>query len=126
MDVTPLIRRDTKIIQSYRGGTFKISGSVYPMPVIVMADQVIPWPEGIQELILESFAKLEPFIGKVETILLGTGNQQERLSLPLKQAIKQRLNMAIEPMDTGAACRTYNVLVAEGRPIAALLKPFNY
>lgn len=41
---------------------------------------------------------------------------------PLMQALKKR-GLSVECMDTGAACRTYNVLMAEGRRVAAALLP---
>ena len=46
----------------------------------------------------------------------------EFIPLPLKAALKAK-GIVIEPMDTGAACRTYNVLLAEGRRVAAVLLP---
>jgi uncharacterized protein len=56
----------------------------------------------------------------VTFLLLGTGRLQVWPNADIKRAFAQA-NMALEPMDTGAAARTYNVLLAEKRPVAAAL-----
>lgn len=117
MDVTPLITRDKKVIQSYRGG-FKVSGIVYNTPIIVMPDRVLEWPDATD------FSVLKPFIGEIDVLLLGTGARQVMSNLATRQAIKQNYGITLEAMDTGAAARTYNVLMAEGRKIAAALQTF--
>ena len=116
MDVTPLIRRDAKIIQSYCGGVFKISGQVYNSSVLVMPERVIEWPD------VTDFSALEPFKNDIDVLLYGTG---ERLIMPdpaLKRRLKEELGITLEAMDNGAVSRTYNVLMAEGRLVVAGLK----
>jgi uncharacterized protein len=91
--------------------------------VLVLPDRTLDWGVGsIAEL---SEASFEPLVGRgdVEILVLGTGARMAPLPAPLRLALK-RAGIAVEPMDTGAACRTYNVLVAEDRRVAAaLLKP---
>ena len=58
--------------------------------------------------------------GTVELLLIGTGARMTRVDRALRQALRAD-GVVIEPMDTGAACRTYNVLMAEGRRVAAAL-----
>jgi uncharacterized protein len=90
---------------------------------IVSPDRLLrDWPvRGITELLaehLQMIAALQP-----EVILLGTGN---RLEFPAQEVLAsvQRLQIGIEVMDTAAACRTYNILMAEGRQVAAgLINP---
>jgi uncharacterized protein len=55
-------------------------------------------------------------------LLLGTGRRLQPPPAGLRAALKQA-GIALEPMDSGAACRTYNVLMAEGRLVAAALLP---
>lgn len=115
MDVTPLIRRDAQVIQSYKGGIFKVSGKLYPHAVIIMPERVVAWHD------TSDFTLLTPFKDEIDVLLMGTG---ERLIMPppaLKRAIKENYGIVLEVMDTGAACRTYNVLMAEGRKIAVAL-----
>jgi uncharacterized protein len=116
MDVTPLIRRDAKIIQSYKGGVFRISGQVYTGSVFVLPERVIEWPDH------DDFSPLAPFKDEIEVLLYGTG---EKLVMPppvLKRRVKEELGITLEAMDNGAASRTYNVLMAEGRKVIAALR----
>jgi uncharacterized protein len=121
MDVTPLIRPGQQIIQSYAGGQFKVSGQVYKGAVIVTPDKTISWnaPDKISDLSFKHFY----LAGKPDVILLGTGSKMQFLPPDLKKALKEK-GLSPEPMDSGAACRTYNVLMAEGRIVAAFLLPF--
>ena len=52
----------------------------------------------------------------------GSGGASRRSSAALRGALKAG-GIAVEPMDTGAACRTYNMLAAEDRRVAAALLP---
>lgn len=75
-------------------------------------------PQSFDELAAEHFAELLDF--KPEMVLLGTGARQRfphpSLIRPLLEA-----GIAVESMDTAAACRTYNIVVAEGRTVIAAL-----
>jgi uncharacterized protein len=123
MDVTPLIPQGRQIIQSYQGDGFKVSGVFYQGSIIVTPERVIPWtaPANIADLKPENFEALKA--EKPDVILLGTGKTMRLLPLPLKKSLKEN-GLSVDAMDTGAACRTYNVLMAEGRRIAAILLPF--
>lgn len=88
--------------------------------VLVLPDQVIPaWTQGgFDTLGVSEFELLAAL--DTEIILLGTGNQirfpRPELLQPLMRAHK-----GLEVMDVRAACRTFNVLVSEGRKVAAAL-----
>lgn len=125
MDVTPLIRRDAQVIQSYRGGVFKVSGQLYQHAVFVLPDRVLPWKRAGQLTAAADFAPLQAHQDQVEIVLLGTGNRLVMPDPKLKHAVKDLYGFSLEPMDTGAACRTYNVLLAEGRKVAAALTLFD-
>jgi uncharacterized protein len=95
-----------------------IQGSCVITPRQVMAD----WPpQGIEDLAAEhlaALAELDP-----EVVILGTG---EILQFPAPRvgAVLVERQIGLEIMDTAAACRTYNILVAEGRMVvAALMNP---
>jgi uncharacterized protein len=60
--------------------------------------------------------------GGVEILLLGLGRSTSAVPAALRIALRTA-GIALEAMDTGAACRTYNVLVAEDRRVAAALIP---
>lgn len=123
MDVTPLVKQGAKIVQSYGGGVFKISGQAYQGAVIVMPDQVLEWnaPADIKDLNESHFTPLAGL--ELDVLLLGTGASIAFPPPSLKTAVKAQGLPGFDAMDTGAACRTYNVLLAEGRRVAALLMP---
>jgi uncharacterized protein len=70
--------------------------------------------------VLDDFALLLAEPQGIELLLLGTGRDFLLPSQMLRSGLSEA-GIRIEPMDTGAACRTYNVLLAEGRPVGAAL-----
>lgn len=124
MDVTPLIPEGRQIIQSYGNGAVKVSGVSYPHPVIVLPGRTAAWnaPSAFADLQPSDFAELEAAANDIDVVLLGTGAQGEFFPPKLRAALKEK-GLIVEAMDTGAACRTYNVLMAEGRRVAAALIP---
>lgn len=113
MDVTPLVAANAQIIQSYAGGKFKISGKIYEGPVLVDPDSVQPWDN----------ASLATIPDRYDVLLIGAGAP---LSPTLNEMRRSVLAHRIQAdvMDTGAACRTYNVLLSEGRRVVAALLPY--
>ena len=110
------------VIRAYGGGEIKVNQEVYRAPVIVSVSVIILGPAiGSAGELAEAHATLllalEP-----ELVLLGTGARQ---SFPAANFGVQFLakGIGLEVMDTGAACRTFNVLVAEHRRVVALLFP---
>ncbi|WP_119301299.1 Mth938-like domain-containing protein [Dongia deserti] len=123
MDVTPLIPQGKQIIDGYGEGGFRISGQRVEGSVIVFPDKVIAW--GTAAVSDMGAGDLEPVseagrAGAVELLLVGTGARMTQIDRTLRQALRAN-GVVIEVMDTGAACRTYNVLMAEGRRVAAAL-----
>ena len=122
MDVTPLIRSDQQVIQAYAGDTFKVSGKTYTQAIIVLPHMTQNWEAPTFETLKPSdIAPL--FDNRPDMILLGVGKTTRFFTREQKQAF-QAAGLHIEVMDTGAACRTYNVLMAEGRQVAAALYPY--
>jgi uncharacterized protein len=123
MDVTPLIPHGRQIIDGYGEGGFRVSGRRIEGSVIVFPDNVASWTVG--EIGALSLGSLEVVCaagraGTVELLLIGTGPHMTRIDGGLRQALRAD-GVVIEAMDTGAACRTYNVLMAEGRRVAVAL-----
>lgn len=123
MDITPLVAQGSSIIQSYAEGGFRVSGQVYKGPVIVTVDHVVDWPVGdAANLSVADFATLEAMSDALDVVLLGCGAVPPGQLLGLRLDMKAR-GLNLELMDTGAACRTFNVLMTEGRRVAAALFP---
>lgn len=107
-------------IQGYSAGKIVIAGHDYTRSLILTRSSLISdWPpERITETRAEHFLLFLEL--KPEVLLIGTGRKllflNREIILPLQQA-----SIGCEVMDTGAACRTYNYLVDEGRNVAAAL-----
>ncbi len=124
MDITPLIAPGLQVIQGYSSGGFRINGKRYEGAFLVFPDQTLPWAAARDpaQLTQDDFSQITERLPRPEIVLLGCGAQPALLLAGLRQALKQK-GIILEVMDTGAACRTYNVLMAEGRPVAAALLP---
>lgn len=108
------------VVRGYAPGRLRIGEREYTRSVIVSAATLIDdWrPQHIGEL---TAADLEPALAlKPQVLLLGSGARQV---FPAPELLAQlyAARVGFEVMDTSAACRTYNVLVGEGREVAAAL-----
>jgi uncharacterized protein len=123
LDISPLIPTGRQVIQGYRGGVFRISQIDYKGPVIVLPDRTVDWPApAFADLSISDFDSILGPETAVRVLLLGCGDKMLLPLPPLRKAFKDR-GIVIEPMDTGAACRTFNVLMSEDRRVAAALLP---
>ncbi|HYE50303.1 MAG TPA: Mth938-like domain-containing protein [Azospirillaceae bacterium] len=121
MDVTPMIPADRQVIDTYGPGLFRVANTVYTHPVIVFPDRVAAWAvTDFPNLKLEDFAEVAA--ASVEILLIGSGAKMQLMHSSLKRALRDA-GIRADVMDTGAACRTYNVLLAEERRVAAALLP---
>lgn len=123
MDITPLIPAGRQVIQGYSGGIFKVNGQKFSTPICVTPERTLEWPVSTRQvpgLIITDFSLL--FHKNIEFILLGCGARSHPVSQSVRQVLREQ-GISIETMDTGAACRTYNVLMAEGRLVSAALMP---
>src|SRR5262245_8621132 len=126
MDLTPLIPAGRQIVESYGGGRFRVTGVVYEGSILVFPGNTLRWPVGAMEQL--NTASLAPVVaeaqsGNVDLLLLGCGARMAMVPAALRQQLRES-GVVIEAMDTSAACRTYNVLMADGRRVAAALIAF--
>ena len=118
-----MLEPQRQVIQSYGDGGFKISGLDHTGSVIVTALKTRSWNLGsIAEIDVKEFCAKVKCLGELNVLLLGTGSSILAPNAELRSKL-QSLGISLEIMDTGAACRTFNVLVAEERRIAAVLIP---
>lgn len=115
MDITPVVSADRQLIQGYGDNGFTISGIRHAGSVVVMPDRTLAWNG---DLSMDSLAALAG--AGIEILLVGCGRSLTPLPRDLKAALRAA-GIVAEPMDTGAACRTYNVLLTEDRRVAAAL-----
>lgn len=123
MDVTPLLRPGQQIIQSYAGGGFRVSGQTHQGAVLIWPERTVSWAlSSFADLKVADFSPVYEHDPLPDVVLFGTGGMQQFLLPGLRQELRAK-GLVIEVMDTGAACRTYNVLLAEGRRVVAALLP---
>ena len=108
------------LFRSYGNGEVRVGEQVIRSSCIVTSDALdASWPprrvEDLTPQHLEAMFALTPQI-----VLLGTGATQKFPAAEIRGAFAQR-RIGLEVMDVGAACRTFNLLVQEGRRVAAAL-----
>ena len=113
-------RTGGNVIRAYAPGQITVNQDVYTNSLVVTPDRIVAdWgPRSVTDLTavdFETIGALEP-----EVVLLGTG---ARLTFPAAELTRPLMiaRIGFEVMDTGAACRTYNVLMNEGRRVVAAL-----
>jgi uncharacterized protein len=120
MKFTRDARSDVNLIRGYAPGAVRIGERLVSSHCVVAADTLItdwtaPSAAELAAPHLEPIFALQP-----DVVLLGTGPTQIFPSLAVREAFASR-GIALETMDLGAACRTYNILVQEERRVVALL-----
>lgn len=110
---------DTYLITGYGSDHILVNGQRHETSLVLLPDKVITgWAEHLSRLNQTHFDTL--VLRAPEIILLGTGKTL-RFPSPALYAGLLQANIGVEVMDTAAACRTYNILAAEGRRVAAAL-----
>ncbi len=116
MRLTELEFDDAKPIEGYGPGFFRVAGEVLNAPLLVTATGAREWGG------LDDLATLSALAGEIDVIFIGTGPEIAHVLVPFRQQL-EHLGFGVEAMNSPAACRTYNVLVSEGRRVAAALLP---
>ncbi|NCC21319.1 MAG: hypothetical protein EOM26_02525 [Alphaproteobacteria bacterium] len=124
MDITPALAEGAPFIQGYGPGRFRIRGVVYEGPLGVFVDKAVVWhvDDAGQGLRFRGFSEFVKAKDEIDILLVGTGERFIPLAADLRKALRDE-GLCVDAMDTGAACRTFNVLLAEGRRVAAALLP---
>ena len=103
----------------YGDGFVLVNGQRHEANLIVLPEQLMPWSaKNFDALVEADFEVLLEL--NLEILLLGTGPQQRFPQPHLTQALARK-RIGVEAMDLRAACRTYNILMAEERRVAAAL-----
>ncbi|MBL95509.1 MAG: hypothetical protein CMF70_09440 [Magnetovibrio sp.] len=121
INLSPVTVKEYQFIQTYGDETFRISDIRYEGSVIVFPKKTIQWgvvsPESI------TIDSLKPIIfgsEKIRILLIGCGQEYKNLEQGIDSELRNH-GIFCEWMNTGAACRTFNVLMAEARDAAAAL-----
>jgi uncharacterized protein len=106
-------------VEGYGPGGFRIRGEWHAGAVLITAAGVRPAPDPGGDA---AAGELTALAGEVDLVLIGQGAEIAPLALPLRRAL-EAAGIGVEHMATPPACRTYNVLLTEGRRVAVLLVP---
>ncbi|MGR3623770.1 Mth938-like domain-containing protein [Pseudophaeobacter sp.] len=103
--------RDAQPVDGYGPGFFRIAGAVHQGSVLTHAGGTVGWM-GYQD-----HDRLLALAGKIDVLFIGTGAEIAHIPSDLRSALEDA-GIGVEVMNSPAACRTYNVLLSEGRRIA--------
>lgn len=106
-------------VDAYGDGGFRFADMSHRGSILCLPSGIYGWqPANPQALTPADFEKLFAEAGDIEILLVGMGTELRRLPEQLRAALKDA-RISADPMSTGAAVRTYNVLLAEDRAVAA-------
>ncbi|MFP6749131.1 MAG: Mth938-like domain-containing protein [Alphaproteobacteria bacterium] len=121
MDITPPVAVGRQLIQGYGGGGFRISRARHKGSILVLPGRTLAWSvDDIQNLTVDDLTPVRDATEPVGVLLLGCGERGGLIEPGLRAQVRE-WGVVIEAMGTGAACRTYNVLLSEDREVAAAL-----
>ncbi len=108
---------ERQVIQSYGEGGFRVSNVRHAGAILVTASRTHAWAAA-------EVATLDPALvpGDIDVLVIGCGARAAFMPPATRAAFKRR-GVSLEVADTPAACRTYNILLSEGRRVAAALLP---
>ena len=118
LDITPAIAAGQQLIQSYGDGRFRIAGEIYKGSVLVTRETTARW--GVTSVVDITFENLEAILSEPEILVIGCGISLSPPPPDLRASLRNR-NISLEWMATGAACRTFNILLIEERNAVAAL-----
>jgi len=108
-------------IDAYGNGGFRFADMSHRGSILCLPSGIYGWPveEGMP-IDVASLEKLFADAAEIEVLLVGTGNTLKPLGKELRAALRE-VGISADPMSTGAAVRTYNILLGEQRAVAAAL-----
>ncbi len=108
-------------IDAYGNGGFRFAEMSHRGSLLLLPSGINGWePEDAKELTLAHFDKVLAEAQHIEVLLIGTGDGMRVLPRELRAAFRDA-GISVDPMSTGAAVRTYNIMLSESRAVAAAL-----
>ena len=114
MNLNEIHYPDAQPIDGYGPGFFRIGGKVHDGALMILAGEVLPWG---------GFQDADPLLaaaGQVDVLLIGTGADTRHIPTDLRNRLEEA-GLGVDAMGSPQACRTYNVLLGEGRRVAVAL-----
>ncbi|OIQ26145.1 MAG: hypothetical protein BM562_16505 [Alphaproteobacteria bacterium MedPE-SWcel] len=116
MRLNEVVYTDAVPVDGYGAGFFRVGGAIRDGAILTGATGTVAWGG------YEDRAPLEALAGSVDVLFVGTGAEIAHIPADLRQTLEQA-GIGVEVMNSPAACRTYNVLLSEGRRIALAALP---
>ncbi|QKJ90873.1 Mth938-like domain-containing protein [Agrobacterium pusense] len=108
-------------IDAYGNGGFRFADMSHRGSLLLLPSGIFGWElVDAKELSVGHFEKVLAEAQDIEVLLIGTGDGMRVLPKELRAAFKEA-GISIDPMSTGAAVRTYNIMLSESRAVAAAL-----
>ena len=116
MRLNEVVYNDAEPIEGYGPGFFRIGGKKHAAPLVTGAKGTGSWGG------YEDAETLLALAGEVDVLFVGTGEDVAHIPGGLRDRLEAE-GLGVEVMSSPAACRTYNVLLSEGRRVAVALLP---
>ncbi len=116
MRLNEVVYTDAVPIDGYGAGFFRVGGAVWEGAILTGARGTSAWGG------YDDRAALLPLAGDVDVLFVGTGAEIAHLPQDLRRTLEEA-GLGVEVMNSPAACRTYNVLLSEGRRVALAALP---
>ncbi|WP_018184486.1 Mth938-like domain-containing protein [Kaistia granuli] len=108
-------------IDVYGEGVFRFAEMSHPGSLLCLPSGIYGWPvASASEITEDSLADVFAEAADIAVLVVGCGRDIAVFPKPLRERLRES-GIAVEVMGTGPAVRTYNILLAEGRPVAAAL-----
>lgn len=116
MRLTEIVYEDAIPVDGYGPGFFRLAGEVLEGAILVFPDRAELWdgPDASEALVARA--------AEFDVVLFGTGPEMGPVPGAFRRAIEEA-GMGVEPMASPVACRTYNMLAAEGRRVVLAALP---
>lgn len=116
MQLNEVTFSEAQPVDGYGPGFFRVGGVLHNGALLVTATRLSSWGG------YEDSASLIALVGTVDVVFIGTGSEIAHIPAALRQKLEEA-GLGVEVMNSPAACRTYNVLLSEGRRIALAVLP---
>jgi uncharacterized protein len=108
-------------IEAYGNGGFRFADMSHRGSLLCLPTGIYGWePKDPMALVADDFARVFAEADNIEILLIGSGKELRPIPKPLRAALREA-HISADSMSTGAAVRTFNVLLAEERAVAAAL-----
>ncbi|HEV7344214.1 MAG TPA: MTH938/NDUFAF3 family protein [Devosia sp.] len=108
-------------IDAYGNGGFRFGGVSHRGSLLCLPVGMFAWHVAtVADITADSLAPVLAVADDVDVLMIGAGSEIAAIPRALREALRER-QVIVEAVNTGSAIRTYNVLLAEGRAVAAAL-----